>query len=60
MDENDNQDEVLCTSPPPIDLSSLCLGPSLPVGLSSLYTLCKRIYPDQCNPLQATAIIKWW
>lgn len=31
-----------------------------PIGLASLYTLCKRVYPDQCNPLQATTVIKYW
>ncbi|XP_050546318.1 uncharacterized protein LOC126908362 [Daktulosphaira vitifoliae] len=37
-----------------------CMPPSLPVGLTSLYSLCKRIYPDQCNPLQATTVVKYW
>lgn len=31
-----------------------------PAGLASLYMLCKRIYPDQCNPLQATTVVKYW
>lgn len=59
MDENDNQSEELCSSSTsPLDIS--CLGHTLPSGLSSLYTLCKRVYPDQCNPIQATTVIKWW
>ncbi|VVC41364.1 Suppressor of fused-like domain,Suppressor of fused C-terminal,Suppressor of fused, eukaryotic [Cinara cedri] len=29
-------------------------------GLDSLYMLCKRIYPDQWNPLQATTLLKYW
>lgn len=37
-----------------------CITPSPPLGLASLYTLCKRIYPDQCNPLQATTVVKYW
>lgn len=32
----------------------------LPVGLASLYMLCRRAYPDQLNPLQATTVIKYW
>lgn len=59
MDENDNQGEVLSTSQTPL-LDISCLGQTLPAGLSSLYTLCKRVYPDQCNPIQATTVIKWW
>lgn len=31
-----------------------------PPGLAALYMLCKRIYPDQCNPLQATTLVKYW
>lgn len=33
---------------------------SPPIGLASLYLLCKRTYPDQCNPLQANAVVKYW
>lgn len=59
MDENDNQNEDLCiSSTPPLEIS--CLGYALPSGLSSLYTLCKRVYPDQCNPIQANTMLKWW
>ncbi|XP_008201227.1 suppressor of fused homolog [Tribolium castaneum] len=34
--------------------------PPTPAGLESLYTLCRKIYPDQANPLQVTALIKYW
>lgn len=29
-------------------------------GLDALHNVCKEIYPDQCNPLTVTAIIKYW
>jgi suppressor of fused-like protein len=34
--------------------------PPTPAGLESLYTLCRKIYPDQVNPLQVTALLKYW
>ncbi|CAG9859286.1 unnamed protein product [Phyllotreta striolata] len=34
--------------------------PPTPAGLESLYTLCRKIYPDQVNPLQVTALLKFW
>lgn len=34
--------------------------PVLPPGLQALYDCCARIYPDQPNPLQVTAMIKYW
>ncbi|CAH1175604.1 unnamed protein product [Phaedon cochleariae] len=34
--------------------------PPTPAGLESLYTLCRKIYPDQANPLQVTALLKYW
>lgn len=34
--------------------------PPTPAGLESLYSLCRRIYPDQINPLQVTALLKYW
>ena len=34
--------------------------PNPPPGLSSIYQACKSIYPDQANPLQVTAVIKYW
>lgn len=29
-------------------------------GLYYLYSICRRLYPNQLNPLQATAVIKYW
>lgn len=40
---------------PPINML-----PPTPAGLESLYSLCRRIYPDQINPLQVTALLKYW
>jgi hypothetical protein len=34
--------------------------PPTPLGLEALYSLCRRIYPDQMNPLQVTALVKYW
>lgn len=34
--------------------------PPTPPGLETLYTLCRKIYPDQVNPLQVTALLKYW
>ncbi|XP_065156532.1 suppressor of fused homolog [Atheta coriaria] len=34
--------------------------PPTPAGLEALYTLCRKIYPDQVNPLQVTALLKYW
>lgn len=31
-----------------------------PPGLEALYTLCRRVYPNQPNPLQVTALVKYW
>lgn len=36
------------------------LLPPTPAGLESLYSLCRKIYPDQPNPLQVTALLKYW
>jgi len=35
------------------------LSPSAP-GLETLYDVCRQVYPDQENPLQVTAFIKYW
>lgn len=32
----------------------------LPPGLESLYLACRRIYPEQPNPLQVAALVKYW
>ena len=35
--------------------------PSLfPPGLHGIYGECRRLYPEQPNPLQVTAILKYW
>ncbi|XP_078079256.1 suppressor of fused homolog isoform X3 [Mustelus asterias] len=32
----------------------------LPPGLHAIYQECRRLYSDQPNPLQVTAIVKYW
>ncbi|XP_022086688.1 suppressor of fused homolog [Acanthaster planci] len=34
--------------------------PIVPVGLEAVYTACRNLYPDQPNPLQVTAVLKFW
>ncbi|XP_045475827.1 suppressor of fused homolog [Harmonia axyridis] len=53
MEEN----PVLLHGPPPPPMNIL---PPTPAGLESLYSLCRKIYPDQVNPLQVTALLKYW
>uniref|UniRef100_A0A1B6C1J0 Suppressor of fused homolog n=1 Tax=Clastoptera arizonana TaxID=38151 RepID=A0A1B6C1J0_9HEMI len=36
------------------------LMPPTPPGLEALYFTCRRIYPDQTNPLQVAALVKYW
>ena len=31
-----------------------------PPGLSAIYRFLRQIYPDQTNPLQVTALLKYW
>ncbi|XP_064631049.1 suppressor of fused homolog isoform X2 [Lineus longissimus] len=31
-----------------------------PPGLEAIYSACRRLYPDQVNPLQVTAVMKYW
>uniref|UniRef100_A0AAY4E2H7 Suppressor of fused homolog n=1 Tax=Denticeps clupeoides TaxID=299321 RepID=A0AAY4E2H7_9TELE len=38
----------------------LGLAALFPPGLQAVYGECKRVYPDQANPLQVTAIVKYW
>lgn len=33
---------------------------SVPPGLDSLYTKCRLVYPNQQNPLQVAAVLKYW
>lgn len=32
----------------------------VPGGLEAVYMACRRLYPDQMNPLQVTAVVKYW
>lgn len=32
----------------------------IPLGLQTLYSMCRTIYPDQPNPLQVAALVKYW
>lgn len=34
--------------------------PSPPLGLEALYSTCLKLYPNQPNPLQVTAVLKYW
>lgn len=34
--------------------------PGVPVGLEAVYASCRSLYPDQPNPLQVTAVVKFW
>ncbi|OTF73394.1 hypothetical protein BLA29_015144, partial [Euroglyphus maynei] len=34
--------------------------PMIPPVLQALYNYCARIYPDQPNPLQVSAVVKFW
>ncbi|XP_071948523.1 suppressor of fused homolog isoform X2 [Antedon mediterranea] len=32
----------------------------IPIGLEVVYSACRKVYPDQINPLQVTAVVKYW
>ena len=32
----------------------------VPVGLEAVYSACRQLYPAQPNPLQVTAVVKFW
>lgn len=34
--------------------------PPTPPGLQALYETCNKVYPEQGNPLQVTALVKFW
>ena len=34
--------------------------PVTPPGLEAIYRACKKLYPEQPNPLQVAAIVKYW
>ncbi|KAL4640653.1 hypothetical protein GN956_G11114 [Arapaima gigas] len=40
--------------------SGLGLASLFPPGLQAIYGECRRLYPEQPNPLQVTAIVKYW
>ncbi|KAG1659861.1 Suppressor of fused [Nymphon striatum] len=40
--------------------SDYCPISLTPLGLDALYSVCKKVYPDQQNPLQVTAKTKYW
>ncbi|KAJ8418100.1 hypothetical protein AAFF_G00138090 [Aldrovandia affinis] len=40
--------------------SSPRAGVGVPPGLQAIYAECRRLYPEQPNPLQVTAIVKYW
>ncbi|XP_039263815.2 suppressor of fused homolog [Styela clava] len=35
-------------------------APTPPPGLDAIYQACKKVYPEQPNPLQVTAVMKYW
>jgi len=39
-------------------VASLSVSP--PPGLQAIYSECSRVYPEQPNPLQVTAVVKYW
>ncbi|GAB6023171.1 hypothetical protein CHUAL_007996 [Chamberlinius hualienensis] len=49
-------------SPPSVASNSTpnCSQSQTPEGLESIYHACRKIYPSQINPLQVTAIVKYW
>lgn len=42
-----------------VDAPQLFLS-SAALGLEILYESCRQVYPQQPNPLQVTAFIKYW
>lgn len=43
-------------NPPGSHIQQLVTAP----GLQAIYSACRKIYPDQPNPLQVTAVVKFW
>ena len=39
-------------------VASMSVNP--PQGLQAIYAECSRVYPDQRNPLQVAAVVKYW
>lgn len=46
--------------PAPGPSASPAFASLFPPGLHAIYGECRRLYPDQPNPLQVTAIVKYW
>ena len=46
--------------PPDLSAETENGTPIIPPGLESLYAACRKIYPEQVNPLQVTALVKYW
>nr|XP_002129739.1 suppressor of fused homolog [Ciona intestinalis] len=40
--------------------NSVNMVPTPPPGLDAIYQACRNVYHDQPNPLQVTAVIKYW
>ena len=34
--------------------------PVTPPGLEAIYSACRKLYTEQPNPLQVTALVKYW
>ncbi|XP_044293573.1 suppressor of fused homolog isoform X3 [Varanus komodoensis] len=47
-------------APVPSGLATGPFPPLFPPGLHGIYGECRRLYPEQPNPLQVTAILKYW
>jgi len=59
MDQSHNQYNYM-QSMPAYHGHQANMPPMIPPGLQSLYEYCVRVYPDQPNPLQVTAVLKYW
>lgn len=47
-------------APAPPGPTAAPFPPLFPPGLHGIYGECRRLYPEQPNPLQVTAILKYW
>ncbi|RWS03691.1 suppressor of fused-like protein [Dinothrombium tinctorium] len=44
----------------PLNAGCMSTQNPIPVGLHALYNICRNVYPSQPNPLQVTAVVKYW
>ncbi|RWS31318.1 Suppressor of fused-like protein [Leptotrombidium deliense] len=44
----------------PLNPNCLSAPNPFPAGLHALYNVCSNAYPQQLNPLQVTAVVKYW